>query len=160
MIEVLVGNIGSGKSTYAKSRARSGAIVVSEDSIVMDVHGGKYDRYHDDLKPLYRSVETTIFQLAVALHRDVIIDKTNMTRQQRARWITLAQSLDADVRCMWWRGPEKPNAISRRMLGDARGITRQKWEEVYDRKAAEFEEPRMEEGFRFIDRMGEIDSGL
>lgn len=65
VIQVLVGMIASGKSTYARNAARRGFLVVSEDEIVKLVHGQDYKLYDDALKPIYKTIENQIVGSAI-----------------------------------------------------------------------------------------------
>ena len=80
-VEILVGFIASGKSTYSKHRASQGAIVINDDAIVNAVHSNIYELYDKNLKPLYKAVENTILEMALALNRDVVIDRPNYSEQ-------------------------------------------------------------------------------
>lgn len=83
-IEVLVGMIASGKSTYARRRADEGAMVVCHDDLTEMLHG-RY-RYEQGLKALYRRAEEAIALEALLCGKDVVIDRTHLTRESRDRW--------------------------------------------------------------------------
>jgi hypothetical protein len=84
-LEILVGMIGSGKSTYARWRADRGAIVICHDDLTQALHGGRY-RYEADLKPLYRGMTYSLASLALARGRDAVIDRTHLTLEARSLW--------------------------------------------------------------------------
>jgi hypothetical protein len=84
-LEILVGMIGSGKSTYARWRADRGALVVCHDDLAQALHGGRY-RYEADLKPLYRGMTYSLASLALARGWDVVIDRTHLTLEARSLW--------------------------------------------------------------------------
>src|SRR4051794_6882508 len=84
-IEVLVGMIGSGKSTYARSRADAGALVICHDDLTEMLHA-RY-RYEQGLQALYRGMEGSLAGAALAAGRDAVIDRTHLTRESRARWV-------------------------------------------------------------------------
>src|SRR5690554_6035008 len=88
-IEVLVGMIASGKSTYALQRAREGAIIYNNDAVVEAVHGGDYKLYDERLKGLYDAVQMSIMYSAIKYGRDLVIDKTNLNRIKRQRYVHL-----------------------------------------------------------------------
>jgi predicted kinase len=92
MIELLIGMIASGKSTYALQRAREGALVVSHDALTQMLHA-EY-RYEADLRECYRMMEERIAHSAYIHGRDIVIDRTHLTREARARWIGFARTLD------------------------------------------------------------------
>jgi predicted kinase len=85
MIEVLVGMIASGKSTYARRRADEGALVVCHDDLTEMLHA-RY-RYEQELRSLYREMEEGLAATAIKHGKDVIIDRTHLTHESRARWI-------------------------------------------------------------------------
>lgn len=88
-LEILVGMIASGKSTYARKRADEGAIVVCHDDLTAMLHG-RY-RYEQGLRSAYREAEEAIASTFIAAGRDVVIDRTHLTRESRERWIKFAR---------------------------------------------------------------------
>ena len=145
MIELLVGPISSGKSTYSKVRAQEGAVTVNDDAIVMAVHGQEYKLYDPSYKPLYKSISTHMATVATLSAHDVVIDGTNLTVARRARWIDFAKCMNTDIIVVMF--PWEPAAVhaERRMAHDSRGYTLEKWTEVADRHEAEFEPLTTEE---------------
>ncbi len=88
-IELLVGMIASGKSTYARKRADEGALVVSHDDLTQMLHA-RY-RYEQGLRDVYRRMEEALALHAIKAGRDVVIDRTHLTLESRKRWIELAR---------------------------------------------------------------------
>lgn len=94
-IELLVGMIASGKSTYARRRADEGALVVCHDDLTAMLHA-RY-RYEPEKRALYRRLEEAIAFEALAGARhldggcDVVIDRTHLTRESRERWLSFAR---------------------------------------------------------------------
>lgn len=149
-IQVLVGMVASGKSTYALQKAREGWIVVSEDATVMSVHANDYQLYATALKPLYKAVENTTVALALALGRSVIIDRVNGTKASRARWISMAKSLDVEVSAVVFPMCDSEVHASRRSYSDSRGYDYKKWLEVVEKHKASYQIPTMDEGWNYI----------
>lgn len=83
-VELLIGMIGSGKSRYALSRANEGAIIICHDTISASVHGEQ--RYEQELRDFYRRVQTDMLCEAFIEKRDVVIDRTHLTRESRQWW--------------------------------------------------------------------------
>jgi len=142
---ILVGNIASGKSTYVKKFPQ--AIIVNDDSIVSSVHGGDYTLYQKELKPLYKTIENTIITTALSLDRLVIIDRPNMSKQTRQRYISIAKSLDVEVLCVIFPLQDPYIHAKRRFDSDNRDLTLRHWIETAERKNVEFEHPSFDEGF-------------
>jgi predicted kinase len=140
-IEILVGPIASGKSTYSKHRASQGAIIINDDAIVNAVHSNLYKLYHVSLKPLYKAVENTILQTALTLNRDVIIDRPNYSRAMRRRYIGIAKSLDAEIKIIVFPRSSLEVHVNRRMQSNSRGFSYEEWLEAARAHDAQYEEP-------------------
>lgn len=147
MVELLIGMIGSGKSIYSNKRAKEGAIVLNDDSIVLAVHGGNYSLYDKKLKPLYKQVETAMFHTAIAMGKDIVIDRTNLSKSQRTRYISLAKSLDQDIVGVIFPIEDPEIHAARRYKHDSRGVSYQKWCGIADFHFSQYEEPQLNEGF-------------
>lgn len=148
MIEVLVGHIASGKSTYCSQRALEGCVILNDDAIVSMVHGGHYDLYNEAWKPLYKSVEDHILHIAVAMGKDVIIDRgVNISKSSRVRWIALAKCMDVSVRAVSFQVFPPEVHADRRYKSDNRGHIQSYWLMVAKAHAARYEAPELSEGF-------------
>jgi len=166
-LEILVGMIASGKTTYARKRADEGAIVVCHDDITQALHC-RY-RYEQGLREFYRRVEEGIAFAALNAGRDVVVDRTHLTAESRRRWIRWAADY-ASPNTFDGRGPlvrvvavEFPRKIAhvharRRYEGDPRGRTFEEWSRValHHQEQAEKEPLSAGEGFDEIVRIGEV----
>jgi predicted kinase len=151
MIEVLIGNIASGKSTYCKKRAEEGWIILNDDEIVKMVHGGDYSLYDERLKPLYKSVETTVLQNSLLLHQNVVIDKgTNITVNSRKRWIGLASAFDTQITAVVFPFESPEIHAERRYKSDDRNLSYERWLRVASELGRKYEEPTLQEGFNNV----------
>jgi predicted kinase len=154
MIELLIGPIASGKSTYSLKRAREGALIINDDAIVQAVHGGDYRLYDKNLKPLYKHIELSIMSLAESFDRDVVIDRPNLKADTRRRYIQIAKSLDIkDIRGIIFKncGPEEH--ARRRFFSNNRGNTFDQWLVIAKHHDTIFERPDISEGFSSIIEM-------
>ncbi len=148
VVQILVGMIASGKSTYARFAAATGAVIVNDDDIVMALHGGNYDGYQDALKPLYKSIENNIVTTAVALGRDVVVDRgLNVSALARSRWLSLARSLDVPCEAVVFPVESPAVHATRRSRHDDRGLSFEAWLSVAQKHAQQYCQPRAEEGF-------------
>lgn len=140
-IFVLVGMIGSGKSTYARRRAAEGALVVCHDDLCRMLHAGcpvgpNSSGYEPELRACYREMEEDLARVAIKHGRDVVIDRTHLTRESRERWTSFARY----PRFPSWAQPsviavvfpmEDPEVHAlRRFTSDARGRTYDQWLQV------------------------------
>ena len=150
-LEILMGMIASGKSTYCRKRALEGAIIVNDDSIVTAMHGGNYALYDKKLKPLYKSLENTAILTAAALGRDVVVDRPGYSRSQRRRYIRIGKSLDMQVAVITFPKQEPMVHAERRFNKDSRGKTLEQWLEAAERHAKLWQIPNGEiEGFDIL----------
>ncbi len=132
-LEILVGPIASGKSTYARSRADSGALVIAHDDLTAMLHARC--RYEQGLRETYRRMEELLATEAIISGRDVIIDRTNLTRESRARWIAFRRNamLPPDSwRTLWIIAVAFPildpsTHARRRFESDPRGRSHEDW---------------------------------
>ena len=148
MFQVLVGMIASGKSTYAKDVARRGGVIVNDDAVVTAVHGGDYGLYDERLKPLYKGVEAQIAVLAVAIGRDVVVDRgVNIRRSARARWVTFAKALDQKCEAVVFQRSAAAIHAARRQASDPRGHHPGYWLHVALHHEKDYDEPNVDEGF-------------
>lgn len=139
-LTVLVGPIASGKSTLSRELAKQGSIIISDDAIVDMLHGGDNTLYNRNLKPLYKSVEMQIACNAISCGLNVVIDRPNMSRSSRARWVTLARSLDVYPEAIVMPMEDDPVIhANRRFTSDSRGWELEKWIKVANRQFAEYE---------------------
>jgi predicted kinase len=100
IIELLVGMIGSGKSTYARSHADRGSLVVCHDDLTAMLHA-EY-RYEPGRREMYRQMEQELVRVAIdhyCFH--VIIDRTHLTTESRVRWINFGLEINVPVIARW-----------------------------------------------------------
>jgi hypothetical protein len=158
-VEVLCGMIASGKTTYARQRARQGALIVSHDDLTEMLHG-EY-RYEQGLRECYRQMEERIAYCGLFHGCDVIIDRTHLTRESRKRWIDFAAvrgvaSLNKIPVVAVVFPIESPKVhAGRRFEVDPRGRSYEEWLQVacHHSDQAEAEPLSEDEGFAEIVRM-------
>lgn len=153
-ITVLMGMIGSGKSTYAARMATlCGAIIVNNDAFTLGLHGGNYDGYQPELKPLYQAIMATAVSTSLSLGKGVLIDGLANTANRRRKWLEIAR--DFRVRCQLVIFPKVDAAIHayRRAHHDARGYTFERWLKVAKEHESEWEDYNPSEGFDVVYRI-------
>jgi predicted kinase len=147
MIEILIGNIASGKSTWTTERAKQGALIINDDSIVESLHGGNYKLYSEELKPVYKGIGLMTAIMGAMQGRDLIIDSTNLTKARRARWIGMARMLDVPVVGIVFEQASPAEHAGRRVKHDARGYDFDHWLKIARMFAIQWQEPDISEGF-------------
>jgi len=156
-LQILVGPIACGKSTYSRAKAEEGFVIVNDDDLVTAIHGGNYKLYSKELKPVYKAAENAIVQSALTLGKSVIIDRPNHQSATRARYISLAKSLDKRTVVVLWPRKSPEIHARRRFYSDHRGHNIQWWTKVCEIHEDFYEPPNMQkEGF---DELLEIENG-
>jgi predicted kinase len=145
IVEILVGHIASGKSSFAKMRAKEGAVIISDDAIVNGLHADIYSMYDKSLKPLYKSVENQALSMALSLGRDAIVDRPNYSKAMRQRYAAIARSLDCRVEIVVFPKASLEAHAMRRSKSDGRGYSYQDWLDVVKRHESLYEEPTEDE---------------
>lgn len=137
-IEVLIGMIASGKSTYALKRAKEGAIVINDDSIVLAVHSNNYTLYNETLKPIYKAIANNIIHMGISMGYDIIIDNTNLKSDTRKRWVSIAKSLDVPIYAVFFPRYLVDTHAKRRYKADSRGLSYNTWKKVAEQHAKNY----------------------
>ena len=153
-IILLVGQIGSGKSTYIKENIKSNTVIVNDDSIVASIHGGYNNLYDPKLKPLYKNIENEIIHFAKVLNLNVIIDRPNTTKNTRSRYISIARSLDMKIECVVFPLYDYKTHAERRFKSDSRDRSKEEWESIARTKQENYEKPHPIEQFNQITYLG------
>lgn len=129
MVELLVGNIASGKSSSTRHRAAEGWITVNHDSLVRSMHGGEY-AWEDQVPGLKTELGLLILKKAAEQGHSVVVDNTNRGRSHRAPFVAAARRSGMKVRAILF--PSSPPEIHarRRFDSDPRGRSIDYWLEV------------------------------
>lgn len=146
---LLVGNVGSGKSLFAKKLARrEGLVVVNNDAIQQMCAGGEYDMYDPGKKSVYDTITRAAILEGLKIGPGVVVDRTLMSAESRAKYIAMGKACGAEIVVADF-GPGTEEGLQRRIKAD-RGVPAGVWRSVFDRKASEYEPPAMEaEGIDF-----------
>lgn len=153
MIQLLVGMIASGKTTYARRQAKKGALIISHDDLTEMLHG-EY-RYEPELRPVYLAMMVQIAHNAIVAGRDVIVDRTHLTREARSFWLNIAWHSKVEIDAIKFPSRTPEVHAKRRFEADARGRSLEEWLKVATHHSdQEWLEPlRDVEGFRSIIRL-------
>jgi predicted kinase len=133
---------GSGKSTWAKEMVDGKkCLCVSRDAIRTMLGCGKYV-FESIIEPTVKSIAhhgiKELLQLA-----DVIIDETNLNREKRRELIDIALSVGATPIIIYCY--ETKGNVERRMAGDSRGYTKEKWTGVIENMLSAMQIPTEDE---------------
>lgn len=147
-MQVLCGQIASGKSTYCRQAANHGAIILNDDSIVTALHAGNYKLYKKELKPLYKSIENCLISTSLSMGLSIVVDRPNFSVNMRKRYISIAKSFDCPVKIVLFKREDPEIHGRRRFESESRGHTLEYWTNVAKEHERLFEFPNKElEGF-------------
>lgn len=149
---ILIGNIGTGKSTLVKSYQEKGYIVIARDQLRYAIGGGTYV-YNENFEPLIRNLDIQMFIAFVAIGVNLIVDEVNINKSMRKEYLHYAKlfgyhitAIDMPRLCMG-------EAVNRRMRNPHGQPSVDLWNKVWTKFESLYEEPTKIEGFdRIIKR--------
>jgi predicted kinase len=148
-LNLLIGNVGSGKSLIASKLAKLFRdTIVSMDAIQASVAAGNYDSYDQDKKPVYQAAEEALIETSLKKGISVVIDRTNIDRKTRERFMKIGEKYAATIVAYDW-GPGSEEALKRRQI-NSRGLPDAKWAEIWNFMKTSYEAPTEDEGFHQI----------
>lgn len=151
-LTLLVGNVGTGKSTYTKTYMKTrqkNTVVVDTDSIIKMFGGtGEYN-FDKDKRNLCRQTKIAIIKTALNMGYNVVLDTTNMSKEMRTPYIDIAKELNTRVSAVDF-GPGSYESLKRRQ-SEGRGVTKEQWEVVHNLFVSQYQPPQLSEGFTTIE---------
>lgn len=149
---ILIGNIGSGKSTLCKKYSEQGFDVVCRDAFRSIVFGeGRYI-YNPNIEKAIDDFCIRIIKQLLDWQVNLVIDETNMNRKTRQRYISLAKACGYKIVAHETFHFTKDESIANRTKDDLRGYTPELWGEVWEKFNRVYQTPTLEEGFDKIIR--------
>lgn len=150
---LLIGPPGVGKTTFCSSHMNERDVRISMDDLQQMMGGDRYTNYRPELKNIYKNAELSMMKDALMAGHDVWLDRTNMDRSRRKRYILVADILAAaNVRAVNFMAFTPPHVnwlLDRRMLV-SRGVPEEQWKDVIEKMLAAYEVPTLDEGFSHI----------
>ena len=101
---ILVGNIGSGKSTITKTYVDKGYIVIARDALRYNIGAGKYI-FDPELEPAIWNSELDMLKHFMRTKANIIVDEVSLNAIMRSRYILAASvKLHVTVICLFSLG--------------------------------------------------------
>lgn len=146
---ILVGPPGSGKTTWVEKTFQGECFVVSSDNIIQAVADDEGKTY-DEIFPTYVKVADQMmwsdFDLYISGgYNPVVVDRTNMNRKSRARFINRLRTHRNDYKIHAVVFPKPEDAEYERRLNSRPGKTIP--ENVIKSMLQSFQMPTLDEGF-------------
>jgi predicted kinase len=146
---IMIGNIGSGKSTYISSYLPEAALV-SKDKLRYTLGSGTYI-FEPKLEPFVHNVSVYMaLEYCRNQMKKVVIDETNMKRKSRATFVRIGQKYDYEIIAIVFPVLPKDVSTARRMTNPHSQPDKNVWEEVWEKFNRCYQEPTLEEGFDTI----------
>jgi len=145
---ILVGNIGTGKSTFARLLAdmdRNTNVVVSLDAITTMIGAGNYGNYDEKKKPLYKQILVSAIEAGLSAGFDIIVDDTNIEAKRRKWLLGIVKKREVQTVCYNF-GKGDSFTLWRRMA-EPKGINPYEWSRIHLRLQRDYCKPTCEEGF-------------
>jgi len=143
---LLIGNIGSGKSTIAKKFVKKGYVCICRDSLRYMIGAGDYI-FNRSLEPTINKAEKKIVIEFMKLGVNLVIDEVHATEHLRKMHIDLAKKYGYHITAYVMPRLDKKTSVDRRMTNPHGQPDRISWEVVWEGFDSRYEEPTKEEGF-------------
>ena len=153
---MLVGNIGSGKTTLVKQLTKQGYIVISRDALRYMVGGGEYV-FDVDLEPEIFRIERYALRVLSDFGHSIIIDETNMSLTIRGRHFDCIKDKGYRKIAIIMPRLSKEESVARRLASNHGTGDAQVWGDVWERFDKIYTEPTKKEGFDMITTYKEDD---
>lgn len=152
----LIGVPGLGKSTWREQYLSShdfDGFVASTDDIIDEwaaEQGKTYNAIYHGAISAATDLWNKLVHLAFTKRLDLLVDRTNMSRKSRSRFMRRAKNLGYDCRAIVFQAPvnDDDKAEHTRRLSSRPGKTIP--QNVIDSMLAKYEPPTIEEGFNMI----------
>jgi len=149
---VMIGNIGSGKSTLIPFLVKEGYVVVSRDSLRYMLGAGKYT-FDSMLEPCVFQSEKKILRSLMTTGVNIVVDEVGMSRWMRAYYLKLCKRRRYKATAIVMKQLDMETCVDRRMQDPHGQHNRKLWEGVWTHFDKVYQEPSFSEGFKRIVRL-------
>lgn len=148
---ILIGNIGSGKSTLCQKYSEKGFQIVCRDTLRSMLGGlNGYVFSPETEKAIDSACVKLIDRILSARKSNLVIDETNMTKKTRQRYIRLAKFYGYEAVAHETFSFTRAECVANRTKDALRGYTPELWGEVWDKFNKSYEVPTFDEGFDML----------
>ncbi len=152
---VLVGNIGTGKTTLCQKLVKQGYEVISKDAIRYMLGGGKYI-FDTRLEASVMLSEKDLLLNFTKLGANIIVDDCNISQRLRKHTITIGKSNGYHITAYILPRLTMKECVDRRMVQPHDQNDRKVWERVWQNFEMAYEIPSIDEGFDKIIHMRKL----
>lgn len=145
---ILIGNIGSGKSTTSREYAKEGFRVICRDDMrTMLAGGGNGYVFEPPLERAIHRASRVMMENMMIDQINILIDETNMTRRGRKEIISMARLFGYSVTGVVMPELSKAQSIANRVKDSLRGNGLYVWSLVWQKFHDAYDKPELNEGF-------------
>ena len=148
---LMVGNVGSGKSTWIKKflaeQKEEKWAVVSKDALRFMLGGGRYIFDPEVFEPYIDHVAKEMIEELQDKDINIIVDETNIDVIQRAAIVRLIWGNIETIAVVMPVIDKNESMLRKSKPETDYGYSIKTWEEVWERKNGKYVEPTKEEGF-------------
>lgn len=153
---LMVGNIGSGKSTYVKKFVDKGYVCIARDQLRYGIGNGKYI-FNPDYERIIWDTEKYMFQKFMDTKINLIIDEIGISKTMRMRYIQYVKELGYEITVIEMPKFCMGESVSRRLINNHGNQSDKIWNEVWTKFEAEYEAPSYDEGIDKIIKLEKKD---
>lgn len=149
---ILVGHPYTGKSSFIKEQKiiNDNVPVIISSDMFLEQYAAQYglsysDIFHEKIKWATKESDN-MFDYAIEHGLDIVIDKTNMTKKSREKWIKPLLENDYEIVCVVFKHLTKDELDKRRSTRTDKFIS----DEVINMMISKYEQPNVHEGISHI----------
>jgi len=142
---ILMGNIGSGKSTFSRKYQKKGYVITAKDQLRYAIGGGRYV-FNYDYEPVIHKVDLYLFKRFIDLNVNVLVDETNVSKANRKRYITYAKKRGYKITVIELPRFSVSESVTRRMTNPHEQDDWNLWNQVWTSFDKRYEAPNKNEG--------------
>ncbi len=158
-LKILIGNIGSGKSTYTKKYQKKGYVIISRDSLRYGIGAGNYV-YNENYEPIIFKTEEYLFENFCSKQVNLVIDEINVSKKMRERYISIGKIYNYEIIAVRFPKLNRDTSVERRLINNHGDIPKTIWRQVWSRFNTLYKNPTKKEGFNKIIKLKKKDVGL
>ncbi len=143
---IFTGNIGSGKTTLAKTYVEDGYVAIARDQLRYVIGEGKYI-WNDYYESIIWSTEQFMFKAFCNLGVNIVVDEVGISKKMRFRYIEYGKICGYNIKAIVLPRLSMKEAVDRRIKNPHGQYDRKVWEHVYSQFDSQYQEPTNEEGF-------------
>lgn len=151
---ILIGNIGTGKSTYCEKYQKKGYVIIARDQFRYGIGGGKYI-FNRDYESIIWETEHYMFRKFLDLGVNILIDEVGISKSMRNRYIPFAKEKGYEIIAIEMPHLCMGEAVSRRMINPHGQPDEKLWGQVWTKFEALYQPPTKEEGFDKVIKLEE-----